>query len=110
MGLFKLVIIPKPPRPLGSSLNCHFRATSAVTGVVDANAKDSGEVAQGRRIFETSSYLCYRNLFFLSHSLLTGVANLRSSRGEVVGANRARSIADSLDRVTDFGSWRLIWS
>ncbi|WVY93654.1 hypothetical protein V8G54_032742 [Vigna mungo] len=57
-----------------------------------------------------SSYFRYRNLFSLSHSLLIGVANLRASRGDVVGADRARAIANSLDRGTVFGFVKLLWT
>lgn len=57
-----------------------------------------------------SSYFRYRELFSLSHSLLIGVANLRAARGDVVGAERARAIADSLDRGTVFGFVKLLWT
>lgn len=57
-----------------------------------------------------SSYFRYRNLFSLSHSLLIGVANLRAARGDVAGADRARSIADGLDQGTVFGFLKLLWT
>jgi len=57
-----------------------------------------------------SSYFRYRDLFSLSHSLLIGVANLRASRGDVVGADRARAMANSLDRGTIFGFVKLLWT
>ncbi|KAL2588795.1 hypothetical protein GLYMA_13G222900v4 [Glycine max] len=57
-----------------------------------------------------SSFFRYRNLFSLSHSLLIGVANLRAARGDVAGADRARSIADGLDQGTVFGFLKLLWT
>ncbi|KAK7332121.1 hypothetical protein VNO80_28869 [Phaseolus coccineus] len=57
-----------------------------------------------------SSYFRYRDLFSLSHSLLIGVANLRAARGDVIGADRARAIADCLDRGTVFGFVKLLWT
>lgn len=60
--------------------------------------------------FSFSSYYDFRNLFSLAQSIFTGVANLRTNRGDVAGANRARSIANSLENVTGFGFWKLVWS
>ncbi|XP_019418160.1 PREDICTED: uncharacterized protein LOC109328960 [Lupinus angustifolius] len=60
--------------------------------------------------FSFSPYFLYKNLFPLSQSLLTGVSNLRASRGDVAGAARARAIADKLERGPGFGFWRLLWS
>ncbi|XP_027339331.1 uncharacterized protein LOC113853077 [Abrus precatorius] len=57
-----------------------------------------------------SSYFRYRNLFYLSHSLLTAVANHRATRGDLAGAERARTIADKLEQGSVFGFWRLVWS
>ncbi|XP_057428810.1 uncharacterized protein LOC130722178 [Lotus japonicus] len=57
-----------------------------------------------------SSYLRYRNLFSLSHSLLTAVANLRASRGDVAAADRARAMADSIDKMSGIGFLRFLWS
>ncbi|XP_061356087.1 uncharacterized protein LOC133300543 [Gastrolobium bilobum] len=57
-----------------------------------------------------SFYNHYRNLSSLAHSLFNGVANLRSSRGDVAGADRARGIADKLERGLGFGFWRIMWS
>ncbi|PNX74335.1 hypothetical protein L195_g030253 [Trifolium pratense] len=57
-----------------------------------------------------SSYFRYRNLLSLSHSIFTGVGNLREKRGDIAGANRARKIANSLEKVTGFGFLKLLWS
>lgn len=57
-----------------------------------------------------SSYFLYRDLFSRAHSLFTGVANLRASRGDVAGASRARAVAEKLERGIGFGFWRLLWS
>ncbi|KAJ6724813.1 ADENINE PHOSPHORIBOSYLTRANSFERASE [Salix viminalis] len=49
------------------------------------------------------SYSQYKTLFSLSHSLLTRVSNLRASRGDISGSNRAKLIAQKLERGLGFG-------
>ncbi|OMO82808.1 hypothetical protein COLO4_22824 [Corchorus olitorius] len=56
------------------------------------------------------SYSQYKTLFSLSHSLLTRVANLRSARGDAAGSNRARLIAEKLERWQGIGFWGSVWS
>lgn len=56
------------------------------------------------------SYSQYKTLFSLSHSLLTRVSNLRASRGDISGSNRAKLIAQKLERGLGFGFWGLSWS
>ncbi|XVF40245.1 hypothetical protein PTKIN_Ptkin01aG0096600 [Pterospermum kingtungense] len=56
------------------------------------------------------SYSQYKTLVSLSHSLLTRVANLRSARGDVAGSNRARLIANKLERWQGLGFWGAAWS
>jgi hypothetical protein len=57
-----------------------------------------------------TSYFRYRNFLSLSHSIFIGVANLREKRGDIAGADRARKIANSLEKVTGFGFLKLLWS
>ncbi|XP_022724276.1 uncharacterized protein LOC111280984 [Durio zibethinus] len=56
------------------------------------------------------SYFHYKTLVSLSHSLLTRVANLRAARGDAAGSNRARLIADKLDRLQGVGFWGAAWT
>ncbi|XP_061983658.1 uncharacterized protein LOC133703216 [Populus nigra] len=56
------------------------------------------------------SYSQCKTLFSLSHSLLTRVSNLRASRGDISGSNRAKLIAQKLERGLGFGFWGLSWS
>lgn len=42
--------------------------------------------------------------------LMTRVANLRASRGDLSGAERARSIAKKLERGLGLGFWGVMWS
>ncbi|KAF7849636.1 hypothetical protein BT93_L0443 [Corymbia citriodora subsp. variegata] len=60
------------------------------------------------------SYSQYKTLLSLAHSLATRVANLRSSRGDLAGADRARAIAQRLrpGRWLGLGPgfWRSAWS
>ena len=56
------------------------------------------------------SYSQYKSLFSLSHYLLTRVSNLRASRGDISGSNRAKLIAQKLERGLGFGFWGLSWS
>jgi hypothetical protein len=56
------------------------------------------------------SYSQYKTLFSLSHYLLTRVSNLRASRGDISGSNRAKLIAQKFDRGLGFGFWGLSWS
>ncbi|KAL5096989.1 hypothetical protein RYX36_001316 [Vicia faba] len=57
-----------------------------------------------------SSYFRFREFFSLAHSIFTAVANLRAARGDVAGADRARTIANSLEKVSGFGFLKLVWS
>ncbi|KAK7306428.1 hypothetical protein VNO77_44367 [Canavalia gladiata] len=57
-----------------------------------------------------SSYFRYRDLLSLSHSLLISVANNRAARGDIAGADRARTIANRLEQGTVLGFWKLVWS
>lgn len=56
------------------------------------------------------SYLQYKTLVSLSHSLMTRVANLRASRGDISGSNRVRLIAQHLERGLGLGFWGFTWS
>ncbi|XWS18562.1 hypothetical protein CRYUN_Cryun32bG0056000 [Craigia yunnanensis] len=56
------------------------------------------------------SYSQYKTLVSLSNSLLTRVANLRSARGDAAGSNRARLIAEKLERWQGVGIWGAAWS
>lgn len=57
-----------------------------------------------------TSYFLYRDLFSRAHSLFTGVANLRASRGDITGAARARAVAEKLEGGIGFEFSRLLWS
>ncbi|XP_077252265.1 adenine phosphoribosyltransferase [Tasmannia lanceolata] len=50
----------------------------------------------------------WRTLFSLAHSLMNRVANVRASRGDVSGAERARKIAQKLEG--GLALWGGIWS
>ncbi|GFQ02727.1 hypothetical protein PHJA_002416600 [Phtheirospermum japonicum] len=52
----------------------------------------------------------YQNLFSLSHSLISRVATLRASRGDLSGAARARTLARTLERVTGLGFYKFAWN
>uniref|UniRef100_A0A2N9I633 Pectinesterase inhibitor domain-containing protein n=1 Tax=Fagus sylvatica TaxID=28930 RepID=A0A2N9I633_FAGSY len=54
------------------------------------------------------SFSQYQTVVSLAHSLMTRVANLRASRGDLAGSRRAQLIADSLN--LGLGSWGLTWS
>ncbi|XP_057948462.1 uncharacterized protein LOC131144093 [Malania oleifera] len=56
------------------------------------------------------SILQWRTVFSLAHSLLTRVANLRASRGDSAGSERARLLADKLERGLGLGFWKVAWS
>jgi hypothetical protein len=56
------------------------------------------------------SYLPYRTLVSLSHSLMTRVANLRASRGDISGSHRAKLIAQHLERGLGLGFLGFTWS
>lgn len=56
------------------------------------------------------SYSQYKTLVSLSQSLLTRVSNLRSARGDADGSNRARLIAEKLERWQGVGFWGAAWS
>jgi hypothetical protein len=49
------------------------------------------------------SYLHHGTLVSLSHSVMTQVANLRDSRGDISGTHRARLIAQHLERGLGLG-------
>ncbi|XP_050370575.1 uncharacterized protein LOC126788608 [Argentina anserina] len=55
-------------------------------------------------------YTQYRNLFSLSHSLMSRVANLRASRGDRAGSDRARNIAAKMESGLGLGVWGFMWS
>jgi hypothetical protein len=54
------------------------------------------------------SFSQYQTVVSLAHSLMTRVANLRASRGDLAGSRRAQLIADRLN--LGLGSWGLTWS
>lgn len=56
------------------------------------------------------SYSQYKTVISLSHSLLLRVSNLRVARGDIVGANRAKLIADKLEKGLGPGIWGWAWS
>uniref|UniRef100_A0A5B7CAS0 Uncharacterized protein n=1 Tax=Davidia involucrata TaxID=16924 RepID=A0A5B7CAS0_DAVIN len=56
------------------------------------------------------SYTQFQTLFSLAHSLMVRVANLRASRGDLAGSDRARLIAQKLEMGLGFGFWRVMWS
>jgi hypothetical protein len=56
------------------------------------------------------SYLSYRTLFSLSQSLMTRVANLRASRGDISGSHRAKLIAQRLEGGLGLGFLGFTWS
>ncbi|XP_050287536.1 uncharacterized protein LOC126726352 isoform X2 [Quercus robur] len=56
------------------------------------------------------SFVQYRTVVSLSHSLMTRVANLRASRGDVSGSRRAHFIAEKLESGLNFGFLGLTWS
>ncbi|KAF8409155.1 hypothetical protein HHK36_005228 [Tetracentron sinense] len=59
---------------------------------------------------ESFSYGQWRTLFSVAHSLMKRVANLRASRGDFSGSERARRIAEKLERGLGLGFWRGMWS
>nr|XP_023925857.1 uncharacterized protein LOC112037275 [Quercus suber]XP_023925894.1 uncharacterized protein LOC112037312 [Quercus suber]POE93919.1 hypothetical protein CFP56_26954 [Quercus suber]POE93920.1 hypothetical protein CFP56_26955 [Quercus suber] len=56
------------------------------------------------------SFAQYRTVVSLSHSLMTRVANLRASRGDVSGSRRAHLIAEKLESGLSLGFFGLTWS
>lgn len=56
------------------------------------------------------SFAQYRTVVSLSHSLMTRVANLRASRGDVSGSRRAQLIAEKLESGLSLGFLGLTWS
>uniref|UniRef100_A0A9I9CF94 Uncharacterized protein n=1 Tax=Cucumis melo TaxID=3656 RepID=A0A9I9CF94_CUCME len=56
------------------------------------------------------SFSQFKTLFSLAHSLMTRVANLRASRGDFAGSQRARNIAQKLERGLGLSFWGSIWS
>ncbi|PPS00544.1 hypothetical protein GOBAR_AA20103 [Gossypium barbadense] len=59
---------------------------------------------------DSLSFSQYKTLVSLSQSLLTRVSNLRSARGDADGSNRARLIAEKLERWQGVGFWGAAWS
>ncbi|KAG8494548.1 hypothetical protein CXB51_012215 [Gossypium anomalum] len=59
---------------------------------------------------DSLSYSQYKTLVSLSQSLLKRVSNLRSARGDADGSNRARLIAEKLERWQGVGFWGAAWS
>ncbi|KAH1066188.1 hypothetical protein J1N35_031175 [Gossypium stocksii] len=59
---------------------------------------------------DSLSYSQYKTLVSLSQSLLTRVSSLRSARGDADGSNRARLIAEKLERWQGVGFWGAAWS
>ncbi|MBA0691289.1 hypothetical protein Goshw_005733 [Gossypium schwendimanii] len=59
---------------------------------------------------DSLSYSQYKTLVSLSQSLLTRVSNLRSARGDADGSNRARLIAEKLERWQGVGFCGAAWS
>ncbi|KGN65588.1 uncharacterized protein LOC101205837 [Cucumis sativus] len=56
------------------------------------------------------SFSQFKTLFSLAHSLMSRVANLRASRGDFAGSQRARNIAQKLERGLGLSFWGSIWS
>ncbi|XP_022140084.1 uncharacterized protein LOC111010824 [Momordica charantia] len=56
------------------------------------------------------SFSQFKTLFSLAHSLMSRVANLRASRGDFSGSQRARLIAQKLERGLGLGLWGPMWS
>ncbi|GLT80168.1 hypothetical protein SLA2020_516220 [Shorea laevis] len=54
---------------------------------------------------ESLTYSQYKTVLSLSHSLLTRVANLRKSRGDMAGSKRAMLLAGKLERGLGLGFW-----
>ncbi|CAK9327545.1 unnamed protein product [Citrullus colocynthis] len=56
------------------------------------------------------SFSQFKTLFSLGHSLMSRVANLRASRGDFAGSQRARNIAEKLERGLGLSFWGSMWS
>lgn len=56
------------------------------------------------------SFSQFKTLFSLGHSLMSRVANLRASRGDFAGSQRARHIAEKLERGPGLSFWGSMWS
>ncbi|KAB1221485.1 hypothetical protein CJ030_MR2G020837 [Morella rubra] len=56
------------------------------------------------------SFSQYQTLVSLAHSLTTRVANLRASRGDLSGSQRAKRIAEQLERGQGLGLLGFTWS
>ncbi|XP_038893850.1 uncharacterized protein LOC120082663 [Benincasa hispida] len=56
------------------------------------------------------SFSQFKTLFSLAHSLMSRVANLRASRGDFAGSQRARHIAQKLEPGLGFSFWGSMWS
>lgn len=52
----------------------------------------------------------YHSLFSLSHSLTSRVATLRAARGDVEGAERARTLSHNLERGLGLGFYKFAWN
>ncbi|XP_023519256.1 uncharacterized protein LOC111782689 [Cucurbita pepo subsp. pepo] len=56
------------------------------------------------------SFSQFKTLFSLAHSLMSRVANLRASRGDFAGSQRARHIAQQLEQGLGLNFWGSMWS
>ncbi|KAG7019548.1 hypothetical protein SDJN02_18509, partial [Cucurbita argyrosperma subsp. argyrosperma] len=56
------------------------------------------------------SFSQFKTLFSLAHSLMSRVANLRASRGDFAGSQRARHIAHQLEQGLGLNFWGSMWS
>ncbi|KFK31533.1 hypothetical protein AALP_AA6G124900 [Arabis alpina] len=56
------------------------------------------------------SFTQYKTLISISRSLLLRVANLRASRGDVLGSSRVRVMAEEIDRGLGLGFLSRVWS
>ncbi|KAG8385373.1 hypothetical protein BUALT_Bualt03G0036300 [Buddleja alternifolia] len=52
----------------------------------------------------------YKTLLSLSHSLTSRVATLRTDRGDLEGAERARTLAHNLEREMGLGFYKVAWN
>ncbi|KAL6992330.1 hypothetical protein U1Q18_010436 [Sarracenia purpurea var. burkii] len=59
---------------------------------------------------DSLSYTQFQTLYSLAHSLMMRVSNLRASRGDLAGSDRARLIAGKLERGMGLGFWGAMWS
>ncbi|XAR59290.1 hypothetical protein NMG60_11015063 [Bertholletia excelsa] len=55
-------------------------------------------------------HIQFQTVFSLTHSLMNRVADMRASRGDLAGSNRAKVIASMLERATGLNLKRSMWS